>query len=63
MIESILTDLLRSHNKFQVLIKQISKVSVVVWSLKLQSEQLGNMLILDFHSWKESIEVLNVFEN
>jgi hypothetical protein len=63
MIESILTDLLRSHNKFQVLIKQISKVSVVVWSLKLQSEQLDNMLILDFHSWKESIEVLNVFEN
>ena len=63
MIESILTDLLRSHNKFQVFIKQISKVSVVVWSLKLQSEQLDNMLILDFHSWKESIEVLNVFEN
>lgn len=63
MIESILTDLLRSHNKFQVLIQQISKVSVVVWSLKLQSEQLDNMLILDFHSWKESIEVLNVFEN
>ena len=63
MIESILTDLLRSHNKFQVLIKQISKVSVVVWSLKLQSEQLDNMLILDFHSWKESIEILNVFEN
>jgi hypothetical protein len=63
MIESILTDLLRSHNKFQVLIKQISKVSVVVWSLKLQSEQLDNMLILDFHSWKESIEVLYVFEN
>jgi hypothetical protein len=63
MVESILTDLLGSHDKFQVLIEEISKVRVVVWSLKLQSEQLDNMLILDFHSGKERIEVLNVFED
>lgn len=63
MVESILTDLLGSHDKLQVLIEEVSKVRVVVCSLKLQSEQLDNMLILDFHSGKERIEVLNVFED
>jgi hypothetical protein len=38
MIESVLADLLRSHDKLQVLIEEISKVGVVVCSLKLQSE-------------------------
>ena len=63
MVESIFTDLLGSHDKLQVLIEEVSKVRVVVCSLKLQSEQLDNMLILDFHSGKERIEVLNVFED
>jgi hypothetical protein len=38
MIESIFTDLLRSHDKLQVLVEEISEVGVVVGSLKLQSE-------------------------
>jgi len=63
MVESILTDLLGSHDKLQVLIEEVSKVRVVVCSLKLQSEQLDNMLVLNFHSGKERIEVLNVFED
>ncbi len=63
MVESIFTDLLGSHDKLQVLIEEVSKVRVVVCSLKLQSEQLDNMLILDFHSGKERIEVLNIFED
>jgi len=63
MIKSILTNLLGSHDELQVFIQEISEVGVVVCSLKLQREQLNNMFILNFHSGKESIEVLNVFED